>query len=400
MNSAGLFGLTWTWAMAQGALEILHPWVLLLLPLPLAAWRWLPPYHERVEALHVPFFAPVAKITGEVPAPGAVVLRRGLAEKLLLPLAWALVVLAAAGPQWVDPPIERIESGRDLLLAVDLSQSMEERDFPDPAGKRIERMAAVKQVLGDFVARRKGDRIGLVVFGSGAFVESTFTLDHDLVRAQIDAARPGLAGRRTAIGDAIGLGVKLFDEQKTKHKVMILVTDGNDTASRMPPEKAAEIAARAASPCTPWRSAIRRRAARTRSTCRRSSRSPRRRAAGSSWAPTSVRWRPSTPSSTRSKSRISRRCRPAEAAAVPVAAGRGPAAAVRTARRERHGRASRGAGSAMPDLAALADFHFLRPSWLAGLVAVVLLHVAQGYWLAAERPYRGVVAHTCCRTCW
>lgn len=242
MNSASLFGLTWTWAMAQGALEILHPWVLLLLPLPLAAWRWLPPYHERVEALHVPFFAPVAKITGEVPAPGAVVLRRGLAEKLLLPLAWALVVVTAAGPQWVDPPIERIESGRDLLLAVDLSQSMEERDFPDPAGKRIERMAAVKQVLGDFVARRKGDRIGLVVFGSGAFVESTFTLDHDLVRAQIDAARPGLAGPRTAIGDALGLGVKLFDEQKTKHKVMILVTDGNDTASRMPPEKAAEIA--------------------------------------------------------------------------------------------------------------------------------------------------------------
>ena len=163
-------------------------------------------------------------------------------EKLLLPLAWALVVVAAAGPQWVDPPIERIESGRDLLLAVDLSQSMEEKDFPDPAGKRIERMAAVKQVLDDFVARRKGDRIGLVVFGSGAFVESTFTLDHDLVRAQIDAARPGLAGPRTAIGDALGLGVKLFDEQKTKHKVMILVTDGNDTASRMPPEKAAEIA--------------------------------------------------------------------------------------------------------------------------------------------------------------
>jgi Ca-activated chloride channel family protein len=242
MSGAGLLGLTWTWATAQGALEIVHPWALLLLPLPLALWRWLPAYHERVEALHVPFFAAVAKITGEVPAAGAVVLRRGLAERLLLPLAWALVVLAATGPQWVDPPIERIESGRDLLLAVDLSQSMEEKDFPDSSGKRIERMAAVKQVLGDFVARRKGDRIGLVVFGSGAFVESTFTLDHALVRAQIDVARPGLAGPRTAIGDVLGLGVKLFDEQKTKHKVMILVTDGNDTASRMPPERAAEIA--------------------------------------------------------------------------------------------------------------------------------------------------------------
>jgi Ca-activated chloride channel homolog len=243
VSDAGLFGLSWTWATAQGTLEIVHPWVLLLLPLPLAAWRWLPAYHERVAALHAPFFAALAKVTGEVPAEGSVVLRRGWPEKLILPIAWILAVLAAAGPQWVDPPIERIESGRDLLLAVDVSQSMEEKDFPDAAGKRIERLAAVKRVLDDFIAKRKGDRIGLVVFGSGAYVESTFTLDHALVRAQLDAARPGIAGPRTAIGDAIGLGVKLFDEQKTKHKVMIVLTDGNDTASKMPPEKAVEIAA-------------------------------------------------------------------------------------------------------------------------------------------------------------
>ena len=243
MSDAGFLGFTWTWTTAQGALEILYPWVVLLLPLPLAAWRWLPAHHERVEALHVPFFAPLARITGQVPATGSVVLARGLADRLAMPLAWALTVLAAAGPQWVDPPIERIESGRDLLLAVDLSQSMETKDFPDPAGRRIERLAAVRRVLAEFVGRRKGDRIGLVVFGSGAYVESTFTLDHALVRAQLDAARPGIAGPRTAIGDALGLGVKLFDEQQTKHKVMILLTDGNDTASRMPPERAAEIAA-------------------------------------------------------------------------------------------------------------------------------------------------------------
>ena len=243
MSEAGLFGLTWTWATAQGALELVHPWALLLLPVPLAAWWWLPAYHERVAALHAPFFAALAKVTGEAPAEGSVVLRRGRPEKFILPIAWVLAVLAAAAPQWVDPPIERIESGRDLLLAVDVSQSMEEKDFPDAAGKRIERLAAVKRVLDDFIARRKGDRIGLVVFGSGAYVESTFTLDHALVRAQLDVARPGIAGPRTAIGDALGLGVKLFDEQKTKHKVMILLTDGNDTASRMPPEKAAEIAA-------------------------------------------------------------------------------------------------------------------------------------------------------------
>lgn len=243
MSDSSLFGLTWTWATAQGALELAAPWALLLLPLPLIAWRWLPAYHERVAALHVAFFAPLAQVTGQIPAAGSVVLRRGVAEKIAMPIAWTLAVLAAAGPQWVEPPIERIQSGRDLLLAVDLSQSMEEKDFPDHAGRRIERLAAVRQVLDEFVARRKGDRIGLVVFGSGAYVESTFTLDHALIRAQLDAARPGIAGPRTAIGDALGLGVKLFDEQKTRHKVVILLTDGNDTASRMPPEKAAEIAA-------------------------------------------------------------------------------------------------------------------------------------------------------------
>ncbi len=104
-----------------------------------------------------------------------------------MPLAWALIVVAAARPQWVEPPIERIESGRDLLLAVDLSQSMEEKDFPDPTGKRIERIAAVKRVLDDFVARRKGDRIGLVVFGSGAY-------------RRIDVHARSRSGARAAIG--------------------------------------------------------------------------------------------------------------------------------------------------------------------------------------------------------
>jgi len=242
MSGFGLAELAWTWTTAQGTFEIAYPWALAVLPLPLLLWRWLPAYRERFPALHVPFFDPLARATGQVPSPGSVVLARGPAEWLCAFVVWVLVALSLARPQWVELPLERIESGRDLLLVVDLSQSMEERDFPGAAGRRIERLAAAKQVLGDFVARRKGDRIGLVVFGSGAYVEATFTLDHALVRAQIDAARPGIAGPRTAIGDALGLGIKLFDEQQTKHKVMILLTDGNDTASRMPPEKAAEIA--------------------------------------------------------------------------------------------------------------------------------------------------------------
>jgi len=242
MSGIALFDLTWTWPTAHGTFEILYPWVFALVPLPLVAWRALPAYRERFAALHVPFFDRLARATGQVPTPGSVVLPRGVFERICMAIVWLLVVLAVARPQWVEPPIERIESGRDLLLALDLSQSMEEKDFPDQGGRRSERLAAAKQVLGEFVARRRGDRLGLVVFGNAAYVEAPFTLDHALVRAQIDAARPGIAGPRTAIGDAIGLAIKLFAEQQTKHKVVILLTDGNDTASRMPPEQAAAIA--------------------------------------------------------------------------------------------------------------------------------------------------------------
>jgi Ca-activated chloride channel homolog len=242
MSGDLLADLAWTWPTASGTFEIAYPWALVLLPLPIAAWRFLPAHRERFPALHVPFFVPLATATGQVPTRGAVVLPRGFAQWLVLALVWALAVFALARPQWVEPPVERIESGRDLLLALDLSQSMEEKDFPDASGRRSERLAAAKQVLGDFIGQRRGDRLGLVVFGSGAYVEVPFTLDHALVRAQIDAARPGIAGPQTAIGDALGLAIKLFAEQKTMHKVVILLTDGNDTASRMPPEKAAEIA--------------------------------------------------------------------------------------------------------------------------------------------------------------
>jgi len=222
--------------------QLEHPWLLAIAPLPLLVWWLLQPYREESASVRLPFFEEVAQAAGLKPAPGAVVPRRNWLQWLIAPLAWALVVLALARPVYVEPPIEKVQPARDLLLALDLSQSMDERDFTNPQGQRIARVQAVRDVVADFVKRRPGDRIGLIVFGDAPYPQAPFTMDHKLVEALIADTQPGMAGPRTAFGDAIGLGIKMFDESKAEQKVMIVLTDGNDTASRMPPERAAEIA--------------------------------------------------------------------------------------------------------------------------------------------------------------
>ena len=225
-------------------LEFAYPWMYALLVLPFLVRLLTQPYKERREAVQAPFFAKLRKITGQAPAKGAVILRPRLFQKLMLPLAWVLIVTALARPQWVEDPITKIESGRDLLLAVDLSGSMEARDFTDAQGGRIERLQAVKLVLDDFIDNREGDRLGLVLFGTAAFLQVPFTQDHDTFRLLLDEAQVRMAGPQTMIGDAIGLAIKLFENSESEHKVMILLTDGNDSGSKVPPARAAGIAGR------------------------------------------------------------------------------------------------------------------------------------------------------------
>ncbi len=222
--------------------ELAYPWALALLPLPLLVWWLLPPYREETASIRLPFFGEIAAAAGLTPASGAVVPRTTWTQKLLAPVCWGLVVLAVARPQLVEPPIEKTQPARDLLLALDLSQSMDTRDFRDPSGQVIPRVDAVRTVVDDFVTRRTGDRIGLIVFGDAAYPQVPFTLDHRTVRAMLAETEPGMAGPRTAMGDAIGLGIKMFEPSQAPEKVLILLTDGNDTASKMPPAKAAEIA--------------------------------------------------------------------------------------------------------------------------------------------------------------
>lgn len=224
-------------------LTLAHPWLLLLALLPPLLRVLLPSYREPREALAVPWFRRLAGLTGQTPSDGAVVQRAGGAELLLLWLLWLSLVVALARPQWLEPPVSRNLPTRDLMLLVDLSGSMETEDFTNQAGATVDRLSAVKEVLGDFLTRRDGDRVGLIVFGNAAFTQVPFTQDLNVARVLLNQTQVRMAGPRTAFGDAIGLAITLFERSEVERRVIIALTDGNDTGSRVPPAQAARIAA-------------------------------------------------------------------------------------------------------------------------------------------------------------
>lgn len=218
-----------------------YPWLLLLLPLPWLAYRYLPVYREARSAVRVPFFSGMRQAVGGATSTHGSGNHRG--QLLLNLVVWALLVLAVARPVWVEKPIERQQPMRDLMLAIDISQSMETPDFTDANGHKIDRLAAVKQVVHGFIQQRKDDRIGLILFGSGAYPQAPLTLDHASLSLLLDDSGIGMAGPNTAIGDAIGLGLKLLNQAHEPEKVLILLTDGNDTSSAITPDHAADMAA-------------------------------------------------------------------------------------------------------------------------------------------------------------
>ena len=223
-------------------LTIAHPWLFLLLPLPWLVRRLLPTHHERKAAVRVPFMQRLSRLAGLQPGSGVAVTRRPLSQWLMLSLTWTLIVVAITRPQWLEEPIIKELPMRDLLVAVDLSGSMEAEDFTDKEGNSVDRLTAVKEVLDTFFARRDGDRVGLILFGSAAFVQVPFTDDLEVVRELLKEAQIRMLGPRTMLGDAMGLSINLFERSEVEERVLIVLTDGNDTGSLVPPERAAEIA--------------------------------------------------------------------------------------------------------------------------------------------------------------
>ncbi|WP_024517186.1 VWA domain-containing protein [Bradyrhizobium sp. Tv2a-2] len=222
--------------------EFAWPWLLVLLPLPILAWWLLPPYRSRLASVQVPFFERLASATGQTPQQGAVVLQRRFVQMIVAALVWILLVAALAKPQWVGDPVTHEVSARDLVLAVDISGSMDQRDFRAPDGQMLTRLDGVKRVVKDFISRRHGDRVALIPFGTRAYVQVPFTQDLETAEQLLEQTQVGMAGQQTAIGDTIGLAIKTFATSTAKQKLLILLTDGNDTASRVPPEHAADIA--------------------------------------------------------------------------------------------------------------------------------------------------------------
>lgn len=219
-------------------IEFAWPWVFIILPLPLLV-RWLIPAKSNTNeaALRVPFYDAFSQqqITSSQSRYSHWPFWLGL-------LAWLCLLLAAARPQWLGDAIELPVSGRDLMLAVDLSGSMEAEDF-EINGRTVNRLIATQWVGGKFIQRRSGDRIGLILFGRQAYLQTPLTFDRQTVRTLLHEAVIGLAGKETAIGDAIGLAVKRLKDKDVGSRVLILLTDGANTAGEVEPVKAAELAA-------------------------------------------------------------------------------------------------------------------------------------------------------------
>ena len=214
------------------------PWLFFVLPLPWLVWRFTRPAKtQREAALYIPFFDALndADISTSAKKQNPWLLYLAI-------VIWCLLVSAAARPQWIGDPIALPLTGRDILIAIDISGSMETPDF-NINGQQVTRLDVVKTTAGEFIKRREGDNLGLILFGSQAYLQTPLTFDRTTVKTMLDDATIGLAGKETAIGDAIGLAVKRLRRDEIEHRILLLLTDGANTSGEVEPLKAAELAA-------------------------------------------------------------------------------------------------------------------------------------------------------------
>ncbi|MDR9828070.1 VWA domain-containing protein [Vibrio sp. FNV 38] len=238
------------------SLDLTYPNWFWLLPAPLLLFWLSPSYRTTQLAIKVPFFQQLLAATGESPMSGASELKPQLWQRVILVISWCLVILALTKPVILGQPQTKQSIGRDIMVVVDLSGSMAEQDFTSTEGYKVSRLEATKTVLADFAKQREGDRMGLILFGDAAFVQTPFTADKQAWLSLLEQTRVAMAGQSTHLGDAIGLAIKVFINEKNKtldvsakdlvqnnvQQVAIILTDGNDTGSFVEPIEAAKIA--------------------------------------------------------------------------------------------------------------------------------------------------------------
>lgn len=210
------------------------PWLIMALPLPLLVY-WLPAKKQSQHAaLKVPH------LFNGLPSTHTNA-NKAKAPLFILSVVWILLVLAATKPQWLGEPINIPTEGREMMIAVDLSGSMQVEDMT-LNGNTVNRLDMLKVLLGEFIERRQSDRLGLILFGDDAYMQTPMTFDRKTVKQMLEETVLGLVGKKTAIGDAIALAAKRFDEKSNSNRVLILLTDGQNTAGKITPEQALELA--------------------------------------------------------------------------------------------------------------------------------------------------------------
>lgn len=217
--------------------QFAFPWVFILIPLPWIIWFFLKPKKAELSTIRTPLFSYWQNLQSKT-----VVKNKLLLTRLLAWLFWCLLVSSAAKPQWVGEPIELPMSGRDLFLSIDISGSMQEKDLK-LNNKFVNRLEVVKSIVTEFIQRREGDRLGLVLFGDQAYLQAPLTFDLKTIQQMLNETEIGLAGEKsTAIGDGIGLAIKRLRERPEKNRVLILLTDGQNNSGELEPIEAAKLA--------------------------------------------------------------------------------------------------------------------------------------------------------------
>lgn len=219
-------------------IDLLRPWVFIVLPLPFIAWRLLPPLAAKA-ALPVP--TPIRNLIVGLSERGQRRQHSAPDHLWLKTLGWVSLLIALAGPHSRESTL-LTPTGRDLIVAVDLSASMEEQDML-LNGRSVSRYVVVREMLKKFIASRTGDRVGLIAYGHEAYLISPLSYDVGAVAAVLDELKIGLAGHRTDLGRAIGLAIKSFDPKQAGSRVLVLLSDGEDNSGELTGADAAELAA-------------------------------------------------------------------------------------------------------------------------------------------------------------